>query len=561
MPRLLSGSTLRGGGSGEFIQLQDAQPQLPPTDTTATGFTVATDALLRTTYRSSLGFIEFSTSSMYSQLPLGTIKIKSTGSTFLSTSTMTGNLVVEGGVGIGGNLYLEEDAVINGLRIGTGYEGVNNLVFRGTANTNTTGFESGQNSIAIGYDTLIGITGTNKVIAIGRYALSTGSLISNTIAIGDEALKQMGTNNYPFLATITNVTIIPQTTILNITNATPMVVTVPSHGLTTGTQIYIIGVNGISTTSGGPSIVNNNAYWVQPINTNTFSLYANKNLTVPANGNTTTYAGNIVTLTSYVNSGSVIRPVVITAQNSISTGTKVYIEGVVGTTQLNNKGYFVDYINSTTLALFNNSTLVQPENGTGYSSYVSGGKIYEYRVNDNNIAMGVNVASKLQNGDSNFFFGNNLVTNMVTGSNNTFIGHNVGANLTNVNGTIALGGDNLVDNRDNQINIGSVFYYDGRGNSDINSDARIGLGTESTSTNSGAVVVVGGLGVLGSIRSTVVGNAYEGYLVYSPTVTVTTSTPPANPRIGDIWINASIPAYLQYILDGTSTYWLQVNGL
>jgi hypothetical protein len=75
MAKLISGSTIRRGGSGEFIDLAGAMPQLPPTDTTATGFTIVTDSLLRTTYRSSLGFVEFSDASMYSSLPEGTIRI------------------------------------------------------------------------------------------------------------------------------------------------------------------------------------------------------------------------------------------------------------------------------------------------------------------------------------------------------------------------------------------------------------------------------------------------------------------------------------------------------
>ena len=61
MPSLLSGSTLRRGGSGEFIELANAQPQLPATDTTLTGFTLVTNSLLQTSYRSSLGFVEFTT--------------------------------------------------------------------------------------------------------------------------------------------------------------------------------------------------------------------------------------------------------------------------------------------------------------------------------------------------------------------------------------------------------------------------------------------------------------------------------------------------------------------
>lgn len=562
MPRLLSGSTLRGGGSGDFLKLADAQPQLPATETTETGFTVATDPLLRTSYRSSLGYVQFHTATMYSLLPEGTIRILATGSTFLSTSTSSGNLVVRGGVGIGGNMHVEDDIVVSKLTIGTGYEGKNNIVFRNTMSAAITGFEDGQNSIAIGYDVLNGLITANKVIAVGRKALSSGTNISNTIAIGDSALSLMGTNNYPFLSTITGITLVPSTTITNITNTTPIVVTSPFHNLTTGSKIMITGVNGLSTASGAPSIVNQTSYWVDILTTSSFRLYSNKSRTIPANGTTTTYNGAIVTLTSYVSSGSVINPVILTAPNhQISTGTHVYINGIVGTTQLNQRDFFVDVISTSTLTLFNNSILVIPENGTGYGSYISSGTIYRYVVNDNNIALGINTAPNLTNGDSNFFFGNNLVTSMVTGSNNTFIGHNVGANLTNVNGTIALGGDNLVDNKDNQINIGSVFYYDGAGNSDWNSDVRLGLGTESTSTNTGALVVVGGLAVQGAVYSHIVGNPNENFLLHSQTTSITTGTPPVNARVGDIWIDASIPAFLQYIRDGTDTYWIQVGAI
>ena len=88
MPRLISGSTLRRGGSGDFIDLAGAMPQLPPTNTTATGFTLVTDSLLRTTYRSSLGFVEFGDSSMYSSLPAGTITVLATGTSLLTICNM-----------------------------------------------------------------------------------------------------------------------------------------------------------------------------------------------------------------------------------------------------------------------------------------------------------------------------------------------------------------------------------------------------------------------------------------------------------------------------------------
>ena len=562
MPRLISGSTLRRGGSGDFLDLAGAQPQLPASASTLTGFTLVTDDYLRTSYKSSLGFIEFTTASMYSALPEGTIRIIATGTSFLSTTTSTGNLVVQGGIGVGGNMTIAEDITVNGLTIGTGYEGKNNLVFRGVASTGTTSFEDGQNNIAIGYDSLTGLVTANKVIAIGRGALSSGTSISNTIAIGDGALNKMGTSNYPIMALISAVSLPSTKTITAISSATPAVVTAALHGLTTGSQILIQGVSGLSTATGGPSEVNDTSFWVDVISANTFALYNNKTRTIPFSGSTTSYFGSIVTLTAYVSSGTVVSPVTITAtSHNLSTGTKIYIDGIVGTTQLNQRTFFVDALDNNNLALFNNSILEVPENGTGYTSYSSSGTVYLYVVNDNNIALGTNTAPVLVNGDSNFFFGNNLVTSMMTGSNNTFIGHNVGANLKNVNGTIAIGGDNLVDNRDNQVNIGSVLYYDGAGNTDINSDTRLGLGTLSTGTDTGALVVLGGLGVKGSIYSFGSGVPEEGNLVYTPRITITTGTVPPNPRLGDVWINTSIFGYLQYIQDGTSTIWLQIVQL
>jgi len=557
MARLLSGSTLRRGTSGEFIDLPGAQPQLPPTETTATGFTVATDSALRTTYRSSLGFVHIYTASMYSLLPEGTIRVLATGTSYLSTSTASGTLVVTGGIGVGGNMNIAKDIVVNGLTLGKGFEGVNNIVFRGTASTSS-GFETGQNSIAIGYDTLTGLSSTNKVIAIGRKSLSSGSNISNTIAIGDSALTLMGTNNFPILSTITNVTRISSSTISAATNASPIVVTANNHQLTTGSQILITGVTGLSTATTSTSVLNNTKYWVDVLTTNTLALYTNKNLTVPSNGLTATVGTVVYSLNSYTSGGVVTSPALVTSPtHDIGTGTAIYIDGVVGTTQLNQNVYYVDWINSSTLALFGNSTLLIPINASTYGSYSSSGTIYRYVTNDDNIAIGINAAPNLVNGSDNFFFGNNIAVNLTTGSNNTIIGHNQFNNLTSASGIIAIGADNLVDLKNNQINIGSLIYYDGAGNTDINGDVRLGLGTDSTGTNSGALVVLGGLGVTGKVYSQSGGAPDEDYELYTPVITVNTGTAPSSPRIGDVWINSQTNSYFQYIKDGTSSFWLQ----
>jgi hypothetical protein len=124
MPSLLSGSTLRRGGSGEFIDLKGAMPQLPPSPTTSTGYTVVTNSLLQTTYSSSLGNIEFNAGSLWSNI-LGqqirligtdTLSVVVSGGT-TATSTNSGALVVEGGLGIWGDFYVGGSTHIQDLFI------------------------------------------------------------------------------------------------------------------------------------------------------------------------------------------------------------------------------------------------------------------------------------------------------------------------------------------------------------------------------------------------------------------------------------------------------------
>lgn len=481
MPRLLSGSLLRNGGSGEFIDLRSAQPQLPPTPTTSTGFTIITNDLLQSRYASSLGNIEMSQARMYSNLSEGVIRIASSGSVYLSTSTTTGVLVVEGGVGIGGNLYTEEDIVVNGLTIGRGFEGRNNIVIRGVAEPQINTFPEGHQSIAIGYDTLGGLSTSYKNIAIGRYALSSGTRVTNSIAIGDSALREIGVINELFVAEISAINL-----------ANPVEITAVNHGL--------------------------------------------------------------------------------------SSGTYVLIKDIVGTTELNGQYYYIDTVSEDVITLYSTDILSLPIDATGFSSYLSGGGIYRTLLRNNNIAIGVDAGRSLIDGQQNFFFGDGIAKNLTTGSYNFFIGHEVGTNMTSGNSNIAIGGDNLIDGRDNQINIGSVFYYDGAGKATLNADTEVGTGTESTGTNSGALTVVGGAGILnnlyvggelnvlttatvsGNIYSPTVGNPDENNLVYSPKVTLA-EEPPANPRVGDFWIDTTLGVEFQHIQDGANRIWVQFTSI
>jgi hypothetical protein len=502
MSKLLSGSKLRAGGSNEFITLETAQPQLPASPTTSTGFTVVTDALLRTSYRSSLGNLEINSGTVFSNLPDGMIRLSGTNTGFVyvtsstaSTSTTTGALVIKGGVGVGDGMNIAKDIVVNGITIGQGWQGVNNIVVRGPALPQVNEYSEGQASIAIGHDSLLGLPTSYKSIAIGRYALSSGTEVRNSIAIGDSALKETGSIAY-----------LPIVLITDISKANPIVVEAIDHNITTGTHIIITGVTGMTE-------INNLRFYAKPISTGQIELYSNINVSIPVNG-------------------------------------------------------------------------------TSFTNYVSGGTVSRLLERDNNIAIGTSAGAKLIDGKQNFFFGDGVAPYLTTGSYNFFIGHEVGQNITTGSGIIAIGGDNIVNGVDNQVNIGSVFYYNGLGNLELMSDVEVGLGTPcmdgmaaltvigganiqdnlcvdstltSTSTTTGAVVVAGGaafgkdvfvgndLTVLGNINgfintTTNIRGGARGSIPYQTSTNTTILLPIGNTNT-------------VLVSDGGVPYWADIGGL
>lgn len=671
MPRLLSGSTLRRGGSGEFLDLRGAMPQLPPTETTATGFTIATDSLYRTTYRSSLGFIEIRTATMYSSLPEGTIRILATGTSFLSANTASGTLVVTGGVGVGGNMHIAEDIVVNDLTIGKGFEGVNNIVFKGTSVARNNDFNIGQQSITIGYDALQGIQTSFKNIAIGSGALSSGTDLSLSIAIGDNALKNIGVQNFVNVASINDIDLYASSSIATVFQQNPMRIVANNHGLSSGAQIYVNGVNGITTSSpstGVYSLINEQVLYVNVVDSNTLDVYYNTSLTIPVDSSSAT---------AYVNGGTIYTPVIITVNvpHQLATGSYVRIDEILGTTQLNNNFYYVRQLSSNQFSLFEDPIFEQPVDGTLFNAYLSGGVAQVPPLRNANIVYGHSAGESLINGANNVLIGNNAAQNLNTGSNNIIIGNNKAFDLFTGSGIISLGGDNIINGRNNQVNIGSIFYYDGLTTSTIRSSTKILSYAESTDTNTGALQVLGGMSVnknayfggmlqvLGTQTSTITndlsvlgdttikksltvdgndnvnlvpngatvyiqpdlggsvviradspgtidnmsigafdaasgrfttvqvisttnatstttgavtvaggvgvrgdiysnsGNPDENYLLYTPRITVSAGVPPSNPRIGDLWIDSNVPAYLQYIKDGANEFWIQVGAV
>ena len=100
----------------------------------------------------------------------------------------------------------------------------------------------------------------------------------------------------------------------------------------------------------------------------------------------------------------------------------------------------------------------------------------------------------------------------------------------------------------------STLAYNG-----LTGQLAIGSTTVSTSTNTGALTVAGGVGVAGSVYSAE-GGQYENNLLYVPRVIVSTSTP-FTARIGDFWVEPNTGIEFQYIQDGTNRIWIQFAGL
>lgn len=583
MPSLLSGSRLRRGGSGEFIDLAGAMPQLPATDTTLTGFTLVTDSLLRTTYSSALGFIQFTSSSMYSDLPTGSIKILNTGgSTVVSTGTTTGLLILDGDAGIGGTMNIWKDINVNGVTIGTGYDlGLNNIVVRGTAAPQVDNFENGQESIAIGYDTLLGLATSYKSIAIGRYALSTGTNISNNIAIGDSALKLIGTGS-----TLTN----DSNVALGVDAGVSLVVGEQNvfighqaaNTLGTGSYNIIIGpLTGqyLYTGSGIISIGGDNIVDGKNDQVNIGSVFyydgdgyaaINAETTVGLGSHAEVLSTGTFTSSSTVTGGLVVvggifaydNLVVGTTVDVLGTGTSTFAGPVVPSTTgatlgTADKPWPAIYVAGSTIYL-GTTTLKSPtllsfnvESTAGFVTQTVG-NLY---LNSGAVSSNFTTGSLIVTGGAGIAGNVNIDGELnVLGANNVELSP-VGADVVikpSAGGTIDVR-PNVQGTIDNAI-IGSLDPADA-----YFENVQVLSTTSATSTVSGALQVVGGVGIQGDIYS-LTGNPEENWMLYTPRVTVSTSSP-VTARIGDFWIEPTIPAFLQYILDGTSTIWVQIGSV
>jgi hypothetical protein len=549
MARLLSGSLLRSGGSGEFIALENAQPQLPPTDTTATGFTLVTNELLQTSYRSSLGFIAFNTASMFSQLPQGTIRILHTGTGNLSTSTSTGLLVVEGDIGVGGGMNIGDDITVNEIKIGRGFEGQNNLVFRGTATQQINGFNNGQLSIAIGYDTLQGLDTSYKNLSIGRLALSSGTNLRNNVAIGDSALKLIGVQTGTLSADNVAIGVDSGISLVN-GQQNVLIGHEAANLLTTGSYNIIIGpITGqyLYTGSGIISIGGDNIVDGKDDQVNIGSVfYYDGSGYAYVSAETTVGLG---TRASVLSTGSF-------TSSSTVTGGLVVVGGIFGWDNLMLADTFQVLGTGT-------STITGPlvPGAIGATLGTAAHPFAALYVTGETIYVGTVTLKSSNSMDFKIESPAGYVTQTV---GNIFLNSGAVSTAYNNGSLVVTGGIGIAGG----LNVGGSSDVDiSPTGADVYLKPSAGGTVEIRPNLQGSIdnMVIGANdsadGTFNNIYSSLVGIADESNLVYTPRVTVTTGTPPASPRIGDVWIDSSLPAYLQYIKDGTNAIWIQVGAV
>lgn len=62
--------------------------------------------------------------------------------------------------------------------------------------------------------------------------------------------------------------------------------------------------------------------------------------------------------------------------HNLTTGRKIFIINIDGTTELNNQSYYVGYDDPNWIRLYYDKALTQPVDATGYSPYIAGGAVY-----------------------------------------------------------------------------------------------------------------------------------------------------------------------------------------
>jgi hypothetical protein len=605
MPGLLSGGKALKGTTGSnsiFITLEGAQPSLGLTPSTQTGFTLVTGAngiAGQLGFTSTLGFISFNN---------GIVQRTTSGTNLVLQSNGTGTVRLSGNVEIDSQLIFATNAQFTNLR--STNSTITNLTVTGAINftsaTNTATFAgdvrmlqdlrvdeqfsvlgnvslSPQGGIVdirplSGGSVLIrpGDTGRMDNMNIGDIVPANGRFVnltatSFTVEQFTVENQNVNTGTFNFIRVLStgsdSLTTVGGVQVGGVLSATSV--------LDSGTRVIsqVVAGTGLSGGGNGPSVTLNN--------TGVLSAIAGTDISVnTATGNVT--ISNTSTLDSVTSRGSTTTNAIYAGQlydngvrviSNISVGSGIAVNTSTGPTVVLTNTGVLSVIGGTDISVNTATGNVTVSNTSTLQSVTNRGSTTTNFMRIANGFSQVGTGTSLDGGtwtgavfvvDGDGGFGGNLY---IQGD---FYASGKAVLTTSTLGGSLNQGDDIVITTNTSTgeitwsNISTLQSVTNRGNTTTNRVLFLNT-SNSTSTTTGAITVAGGVGVAKDVYVGQAIYAQDGgspaynYKVYTPQVTVSTSTPVGS-RIGDFWIDPSIGVEYQYVPNGTQTVWIQFIG-
>jgi hypothetical protein len=602
MPGLLSGGRpLRGtSGSGSiFIQLEGAQPSLGLTPSTATGFTLVTGPTGQLGFTSTLGLISFRD---------GVVQRTTSGTDLVLQSNGTGTVRLSGNVEIDSQLIFATNAEFTNLR--STNSTITNLTVSGEINftsaTNTATFAGDVRMLQdLRVDEQFSVLGNVSLSPQGGIVdirpLSGGSVLirpGDTGRMDNMNIGDIVPANGRFVSlTATNFTV-EQFTVenQNVNTGTFNFIRVLSTGsdsLTTvgGAQIggvlsatsvldsgirvisQVIAGTGLSGGGIGPTVTLNNTGVLSAIAGTDISVNtATGNVTISSTSTLDSVTGRGNTTTNAIYAGELYDSGTRVISN-ISVGGGIAVNTATGPSVLLTNTGVLSVIGGTDISVNTATGNVTVTNQSTLQSVTNRGSTTTNFVRIANGFSQVGTGTSLEGGtwtgavfvvDGDGGFGGNLYI-----QGDFYASGKAVLTTSTLGGSLNQGDDitittNTATGEITWNNVSTLQSVTNRGNTTTNQILFLNT-SNSTSTTTGAITVVGGVGVAKDVYVGQAVYAQDGgspaynYKLYTPQVTVSTSTPVGS-RIGDFWIDPSIGVEYQYVPNGTQTVWIQFIG-
>jgi hypothetical protein len=602
MPGLLSGGkALRGtSGSGSiFIQLEGAQPSLGLTPSTATGFTLVTGPNGQLGFTSTLGLISFRD---------GVVQRTTSGTNLVLQSNGTGTVRLSGNVEIDSQLIFATNAEFTNLR--STNSTITNLTVTGAINftsaTNTATFAGdvrmsqdlrvdeqfsvlGNVSLSpeggivdirplAGGSVLIrpGDTGRMDNMNIGDLVPANGrfvNLTATTFTVEQFTVENQNVNTGTFnFIRILSTASDSLTAVGGIQVGGVMSATVVLDG---GTRVIsqVIAGTGLSGGGVGPTVTLNNTGVLSIVaGTDTAITTSTGNVTISNTSTLDSVTGRGNTTTNAIYAGELYDSGTRVISN-ISVGGGIAINTSTGPSVLLTNTGVLSIIGGTDISVSTSTGNVTVTNQSTLQSVTNRGSTTTNFMRIANGFSQVGTGTSLEGGtwtgavfvvDGDGGFGGNLYI-----QGDFYASGKAVLTTSTLGGSLNQGDDitittNTATGEITWNNVSTLQSVTGRGNTTTNQVLFLNT-ANSTSTTTGAITVAGGVGVAKDVYVGQAVYAQDGgspaynYKIYTPQVTVSTSTPVGS-RIGDFWIDPSIGVEYQYVPNGTQTVWIQFIG-